>query len=237
LGKLAGLVRRALPLRVRQAIRTGLVPDSSQDGEGAVLEKLMAGLACEEWVIDVGANDGVVISNSLPFIERGWRGIMIEPAPAVYKKLIANHGHRKNVTCLQIACCDKAGEADLYIGSDGEEGFMSTLCTLENGWFDFARSSTLVKVQTDTLTNVLKQHHAPARPGLLLVDCEGMDYEVLLGLDFEQFRPAVIVTEEFEIEPEKQVGKYSLLIRANYGLVHKIGCNTIWRDHSAAKRV
>jgi len=77
---------------------------------------------CLEWIIDIGANDRVTISNSLPFIRRGWRAILIEPAPAVFRKLLANHGNLENVTCLQIAHSDRAGEADLCIGSDGEEG-------------------------------------------------------------------------------------------------------------------
>lgn len=41
--------------------------------------------------IDIGAYDGVTISNSL-FFERfkNWEGICIEPNPAVYNQLIAN---------------------------------------------------------------------------------------------------------------------------------------------------
>lgn len=89
--------------------------DRSQAGETTLLRKLAK--------LDVGANEGVTISNSLPFIELGWRAILVEPAPAVFKKLVANRGGRDNVTCLQIACCDKSGEADLYFGLDGEDGF------------------------------------------------------------------------------------------------------------------
>jgi hypothetical protein len=57
-----------------------------------------------------------------------------------------------------------------------------------------------------------------------------MDYEALLGLDFAQFRPSIIVTEEYEWEPDKHAAKYSLLIKANYSLVQKLGCNTFWID-------
>jgi len=56
---------------------------------------------------------------------------------------------------------------------------------------------------------------------------------VLLGLDFGQFRPTVIVTEEYEWEPEKHAAKYTLLICSNYSLVQKIGYNTVWIDRSA----
>lgn len=93
-----------------------------------------------------------------------------------------------------------------------------------------------VKVKTDTVTNILRRYKVPDRPGILLVDCEGMDYEVLLGLDFGEFRPTVIVTEEYEWEPEKHAAKYGLLIRNDYSLLQKVGCNTFWIDRSAKAR-
>jgi FkbM family methyltransferase len=234
--KLKAFGRKVLPKRVAQALGKVFVVDHSQSGEGALLAKIAKDFACQKWVIDVGANDGLTLSNSIAFVRQGWRAILIEPAPSVFRKLVANCGDRDNVTCLQIACSDKSGEADLYFGSDGEDGFKSTLCTSDNEWFSAERSSKSVSVKTDTITNILKQYQAPHQPGILLVDSEGMDYEVLLGLDFAQFRPTVIVTEEYEWEPEKHASKYGLLIRAGYTLIQKVGCNTLWLDRSAKRR-
>jgi len=229
------LPRPAL-LAVRKAREKLLAPDHSQAGETRLLRNLVNDFECQRWIIDVGANDGITISNSFPFVKLGWRAILIEPAPLVFKKLTANCGHYDNVLCLQVACCDKPGEGNLYFGSDGEDGFMSTLCTSENEWFNRHRGPSFVRVKTDSLTGILERYHAPDRPGILLVDCEGMDYEVLLGLDFRQFRPTIIVTEEYEWEPEKHAAKYGLLIRARYSLVQKVGCNTFWIDRAAEPR-
>jgi FkbM family methyltransferase len=227
------IAKRVLPNRVLQFIKESVNgADSSQSGETVLLKKLAAEFSCEKWIIDVGANDGVTISNSLPFVELGWRAILIEPAPAVFKRLAINLGTHDNATCLQLACSDKSGEADLYFGTDGEDGLMSTLCRTDNEWFKTTRTAKSVSVKTETITHILKQHHAPTRPGILLVDCEGMDYEALLGLDSSQFRPTVIATEEYEWEAEKHAAKYGLLIRANYSLVQKVGCNTVWIDRS-----
>lgn len=122
-------------VRKARAIRKVFAVDHSQAGEITLLRKLVNDFECQKCIIDVGANDGVTISNSLPFVKSGWRAILIEPAPAVFKKLIANCRDYDNVTCLEIACCDNTGEADLYFGSDGEDGFMSTLCRSDNQWF------------------------------------------------------------------------------------------------------
>jgi len=233
---LARLVKRITPAPLQRAYRAAMSPDSSQRGEASLMRQLASEYECQRFLVDVGANDGVTISNSLPFIEEGWNGILIEPAPAVFKKLTENHRTRGNVTCLQVACSNRTGEASLYIGSDGEEGFLSTLCQTDNEWFKQARGSQAVTVRTETLTNVLREQSAPPSPGLLLVDCEGFDFEVLAGLDFSLFRPTIIATEEYEWEPRKHAAKYGLLIENNYSLVQKIGCNTIWIDRSARRR-
>jgi len=226
--------KRVVPRSLLRVIKSVTDP-SQRDGEIA-LRRLVRDFECQPFIIDVGANDGVTVSNSFEFVKLGWRAILIEPAPAVFKKLVANCGYSDRVTCLQIACSDTPGEADLYFGSDGEDGFMSTLCTSNNEWFSYARSTQSVKVQIETITNVLRQYDAPNRPGILLIDCEGMDYEALLGLDFAQYRPTVIVTEEYEAEPEKQAAKFTLLFRSNYSLVQKFGSNTFWIDRSAKRR-
>jgi FkbM family methyltransferase len=229
-------IKELVPAPLKRILRAASNQDTSQNGEVTLLMRLVNEFECQKFLVDAGANDGITISNSLPFISLGWRSILIEPAPAVFKKLQANLGHRSNVTCLQIACSNKTGEADLYIGADGEEGLLSSLCETDNEWFRSARTSQTVKVKTDTLSNVLRQYDAPNCPGILLVDCEGMDYEVLLGLDFAQFRPTVIATEEYEWEPAKHAAKYGLLIQNNYSLVQKVGCNTVWVNRTAHRR-
>ena len=229
-------IKKITPASLKRAFWAATTPDNSQNGEVTLLRNIVDTFECQKFVVDVGANDGVTISNSLPFINNGWHAILIEPAPAVFKKLKAKHGAREHVLCLQIACSDKTGEADLYFGSDGDEGFLSTLCQADNDWFKQARSSLTVKVKTNTLNNILSEYGAPKHPGMLLVDAEGMDYEVLLGLDFRLFRPTIIATEEYEWEPQKHAAKFGLLIHNNYSLVQKVGCNTVWIDRSARRR-
>lgn len=209
--------------------------DRSQHGEVTAIRKLLDTYECEPFVIDVGANDGVTISNSLPFIESGWRALLIEASPFVFEKLKRNHIHRPHVSCINLACSNAPGEFDLYIGTDGPNGFLSTLCTENSAWYAEHRTQQSIKVRTDTLTNILARAHSPAS-GLLLVDCEGMDYEVLCGLDFSAFRPTIILTEEYELNAERHAAKYSLLILNEYSLVQKVGCNTLWVDRRATRR-
>jgi hypothetical protein len=63
---------------------------------------------------------------------------------------------------------------------------------------------------------------------MLLIDAEGMDYEVLQGLDFNRFRPRIVVTEEYISNPEKHHNKYRLLPDRDYTFYKMVGCNTFW---------
>jgi FkbM family methyltransferase len=40
--------------------------------------------------LDIGAYDGKTFSNTLALIERGWNGVLVEPAPEVFVTLMAN---------------------------------------------------------------------------------------------------------------------------------------------------
>jgi hypothetical protein len=50
----------------------------------------------------------------------------------------------------------------------------------------------------------------------------------LLGLDPQKFRPRVILTEEYENNPEKHRRKYQLLQDRGYRLHATVGYNTAW---------
>jgi FkbM family methyltransferase len=223
-----------MSLSVREIIRAfqrklqgGDSTDTSQGGEVAALRALIQP-DDPKYLVDVGAHDGKYLSNSWPFIQAGWQAIAIEPLPSVYNELVKNHRSHKNVACLNLACADKPGNVPLYLGIDGEQGQMSTLCTDDNEWFRQNRSSKSILVEVDTLTRILDQHHWPSRFTVLLVDAEGMDYEVLLGLDFNKYQPRIIVTEEYVSNPEKHQKKYDLLRSMGYTYHSLVAYNTIW---------
>ena len=189
------------------------------------------------YLVDVGAHDGRSLSNSRPFILRNWHALLLEPLPRVYNQLCHEHRNHPKAICLNIAASDQSGEEPLFLGKDGDIGMTSTLCRDANDWFDVNRSDESILVEIDTLTNILATHDRPADFGLLLIDAEGMDYEVLSGLDFSRYRPTVIVTEEYRSNPEKHAAKYQLLSNNGYILhVSLNGINTIWVERTYARQ-
>lgn len=42
------------------------------------------------FLLDIGAYDGKTFSNTLSLLEKGWVGVMVEPSPSVFLKLVEN---------------------------------------------------------------------------------------------------------------------------------------------------
>jgi|GEM_PF-3503210 len=210
---------------------TVLADTCSQHGEATVLFTLLPENA-PHILVDVGAHDGNYLSNSLPFIRSGWQALLIEPNPEQFPKLAELHSGNPRAKCLQMACAEKPGQYRFF-HSDDKFQSMSTLSReLAAGLnIDVSRS---IMVKADTLTNLLRQNGLPRDFSLLLIDTESYDLEVLRGLDFDQFQPRLILTEDIDnYDLPKNQAKYRLLESKGYILEMKIKENSIWRRGAA----
>ena len=178
------------------------------------------------FLVDVGAHDGFEGSNSRELLLKGWSGILFEPLPLAFETLKQNCGGMDRVKLHNLACADYDGEAEFFIGLDGPQGQTSSLSD-DPRWMH-NHSGKTIRVTVRTLNNVLEADQCPPRFGLLLVDAEGMDFEVLRGIDLNRFRPAVICTEQFQIHPDKDERKYDLLRAAGYQDRGIVGFDSIW---------
>src|SRR5579884_352293 len=204
--------------------------DYSQYGQALLLDQLITG-ETPRILVDIGANDGVCGSNSRKLLEEGWQGLLVEPLPAVFAELERNSSNLPHVTLAQCACSGKNGKASLRIGKDGELGQMSSLSNdpviAEN------LAETITQVQTVTLGDLLAAHQIPEDFGVLLVDTEGWDLEVLKGLEHTKHRPRIILTEDFG--PTNDT-KYVLLRQHGYRYVGSCASDSFWvseRQHDS----
>ena len=218
-------------MNLRQFVKYWLRRDTTHRGEFAALRRLMTP-GFPRIVVDVGANDSFYGSNSFPFVARGWRAILVEPHPKVFAKLQKLHRARPNVTCLNLACAEKSGTFPLHVGNDGEAPSTSTLSgdpELLN-----LRTQGTIMVRVERLTDILAAQQVPPDIGLLTVDVEGMDLEVLQGLDFSRWRPRIIITEDY---PPKVPAKTELLKKNGYQFRTRVDVNSIWTASEMAPPV
>jgi FkbM family methyltransferase len=219
--RICGQLKNKVNTRSRRLVR-----DFSQSGETQVIRRLMKPFPERDFV-EVGANDGISLSATFGLVVDGWRGLSIEANPTVFRLLQQNLSPYPDAEVLCLAVSPVTGRVKLYLGKNDANGFFSTISTDDSPWYREHRSAEFVEVDSEPLTRILYSHGIEHRFGLLLVDAEGMDLEVLQTLDFGLFRPRLIVTEDYEAKNEP---KFSLLRGADYRFIERVGCNTFWID-------
>lgn len=209
------------------ALRYWIWGDTTEHGEFLVLRRLITE-DFPKFVIEVGANDGFLASNSYPFITRGWHAILIEPHP-VFHRLQMRYKDNPNVTTVNVACAEVAGRLPLFIGKDEHTGSYSTLSTEDSAWFRQTRTDKFLEVDVKRLDTILAQNQCPKDIGLLSIDTEGFDYAVLRGLDFSNFRPRIIITEDEKADEQTLARKKeALLADHGYHFWRRVYNNAIW---------
>jgi len=141
--------------------------------------------------IDVGAGHPVYDNVSFAFYLAGWRGITVEPNPALAE---LGRAVRPRDDLFEGLCGAAPGEATLYLQREFH-GLSTTVAEHARGAEkETGRTAEAVTLPMTTLA-ALCEAHAPAAFEFLKVDVEGAEADVLRGADFARFRPKVIVVE------------------------------------------
>lgn len=151
--------------------------------------------------IDIGANHPTSDSVTRSLYERGWRGINIEPVLHYYESLCDERPEDIN---LCVAVGDKEDELVFF---ESPETGLSTL-SLDMAERQKAAGIPFIQrtVKTRTLASICEEHISRKRPvHFLKIDVEGFEEQVLRGMNFQEWRPWIILIESsFDSEPEWQ---------------------------------
>jgi FkbM family methyltransferase len=138
--------------------------------------------------IECGANDGVDQSNTWHFEKfKNWHGILIEAHPEIFRELIKNRDKR-NILVNKFLVSNKYKSKTVNISNND---LISEFSATNEG------SSLSNSI---TLTEVLKKSKAPKLIDLFSLDVEGYEFEVLEGIDFEnyKFKYFLVETSNFD---------------------------------------
>ena len=149
--------------------------------------------------IDVGANDGVTINNTLFFEkELGWKGVAVEPLPTAYAALC------KNRTChLLNACVANVSGSKPFLEIEGPFNMLSGLvgkydkrhlARIDKSLRRTAGSKREIHVECVTLPT-LAERFGFSEVDFLSLDTEGGELEILRTIDFQRMPVRVISVE------------------------------------------
>lgn len=207
----------------------------SQDGQDVFLDREIFRGRRAGIFVDIGANDGVTLSNTWFFEKaRGWKGVCVEPQPNIFAKLRSN----RRCTCLQGCVSDVPGNAAfLHVQGIAEMG--SGLCSKYDARH-LARIRREVKANNDdtaiiqvpcfTFAEVLATAEL-SHIDYLSIDTEGGEFDILRGIDFGRVPIHVISVENCFHD-----GRLEHLLRSHgYSLRAVLGADDIYlhRDFRA----
>ena len=173
-------------------------------------------------VVDAGAGDGITRSLSREFVDEGWRALLIEDDPILFRQLSGNCKNYANVTCIQSSPGSQA------VKSQERNSLLGAL-------FGKIRNRvTATTADPQPLSAVLAEHHAPEDVGVLIVNSAEDSLGILQGADLAQFRPWLIVTKDEQVSSENRSRKYRLLSGAGYKYSGVAGEYSIWSLNTIA---
>jgi FkbM family methyltransferase len=147
------------------------------------------------YFVDIGAYDGVSISNTMFLEELGWSGICIEPHPKVFERLISN----RNCRCVNCALwyedttvdfLSLTGYTEMLSGikqSYDERHYNRILSELNS----YGGHKEIIKIEAKKFDKL----DINKKIDFLSIDTEGSELEILSTIDFNLYEIKVICIE------------------------------------------
>ena len=218
--------------------RNNGMPSYSQCGEDGVLNYLLFTIfrtnPKEIRYLDIGCNDYKDDNNTYFFYLCGASGVAIDANPRCIETV-------KNNRCRDIA---------LNIGVGPEDSENATFYIMENyGLSTFSEENVKDMIEKNKenqvareieipivgINTILNRYFTDRAPEILSIDAEGMDAAILQAMDFETYRPKLVIVETIDYAPWVVVGQKRediLKIMANHGYKEFAftGVNSIFID-------
>tara|TARA_Y100000996_G_C22455399_1_gene615678 strand:- start:152 stop:853 length:702 start_codon:yes stop_codon:yes gene_type:complete len=161
--------------------------------------------------IEIGACDGIQLSNSLKLEKLGWNGIISEPSPYWINKI-------KDRKCI-ISTKAVFNESDKKLDFSSVENFpdlsgiQSSLDKDDNN--KQRKDSKLYKVETITLNDLIEQKAPNDNINYISIDTEGSEYEIIKDFNFKKYN-IDIFTIEHNFIANKRSSIFNLMTQNGY---------------------
>jgi FkbM family methyltransferase len=198
-------------------------PYQSQHGEDAWLARYFGGKRTG-FFVEVGAYDGIVLSNTYYFEQLGWTGVLVEPHPT---KAAACRGNRPGSRVFECAAVSAASVASIeMLDVPGGEVYSTTVASDFNlqRLRDYGLESRTIVVPGRTLDSILEEMQPPAID-FMSIDVEGAEIEVLKGFDIGRWRPRLVMIES---PPRRLDAIRRYFVSNGYAYLRSININDIY---------
>lgn len=147
--------------------------------------------------LDLGCSDPIEGSFTYDFYKSGSYGVCIDANP-LYKDRFKNLRPKDKFINAGITDSNDGDERDFYIMSN------KVSSSFDKKWAESAsihhdiHIEETIQVKLRHINSIMREYFS-IPPDLLLLDLEGLDFGVLKSMDFNKYRPKIIMLEAFTI--------------------------------------
>ncbi len=165
----------------------------SQSGEDIIVSRALNKMGIRNPLyLDIGANDPVKLNNTFLLYKKGGSGVLIEPDPILCSKIKQK---RRRDAVLNVGVSGQGcGEADFFIL---DNNYLNTFSRAEAERIqEYGKHKVLEKRRIKLIdVNTIISENFDECPHFISLDVEGLDFEIISSLDFNQHRPAALCVE------------------------------------------
>lgn len=197
----------------------------SQFSEDLLIQLFLRNKSTEKFYVDIGCHHPRRGSNTYSLYKKKWKGLLVD---LEFEKVLACRLARPRDKVVLAAVSDKEQQVDIYSPKNFSTNTTIKIAGLSNQ--DGYRK--IGQITTKTLNKILDENKVPKNFGLLSIDVEGVDFEVLKSLNLADYKPGVICIECWESSEgvnailEGEIYRY--LICQGYELRAWLGLSTIF---------
>ncbi|XP_060076054.1 uncharacterized protein LOC132555708 [Ylistrum balloti] len=211
--------------------------DVSHSGESLYLYRRMSRRRMSMYkrlVVDIGANDGFLSSNSFNFIQWGWDAVLVEPQTTQLRMAMLNLRRYNNpyqdgnqtVRFVEAIISNKDGMVDFVKANDFVS--MESHILQEKDLHKKDLHQNLIHVPSMSVKSFVTKYNIPRYFGILSIDAEGAGNTILHNFIDLGYRPAYVVYEDLhEHSWESPAETVEYLAGKGYRFLSKKGWNNI----------
>lgn len=197
----------------------------SQNNEEQIIQKYFGNKAGT--FLDIGANDGITLSNTFALSNVGWTGTLVEASPKAFTRLQECYQHLKGFELIHAAVGATNGKIILHESGEhlgkGDVALLSTIKPTEKDrWLDEVFNEVTVPcINFNTMLGLSKHK----KFDFISMDIEGMELDVLPQMDLKALGCRMLCVE---FNGQRQPEFDAIVLQQGYKLIHKNGENLIY---------
>lgn len=229
----------SLDLKIFKENNELFVSQSGEDGIISYVIRMLKKPFDQCSYLDLGANHAKDLSNTYYLYQKGARGVLVEANPRLIPELkFYRHGDIILNRC--IVDQNQENGIDFYLlNNDG-------LSSPDKDSVDEAlkknkdlKIENIVNIKTITISDILNKYFDQA-PTVLNIDIEGKEMDILKTINFETYRPLIIIIEMIPYQlslviENKNQSILDFMIKNNYTEYAFTGINSIFLDKNQIK--